>query len=123
MALTITPATMFYNLTVNAASSTALASCTAIDGSAVVALGIIAQVTFNAAATAGAELHIYGGKDDGLYWYNVFTAEIPLTAGATVGIGISVLPGHKYYKAVIRNLDATYTITGAIVYAEPQVLS
>jgi len=119
------------NETVAAGATTVLANTSVVDGSAAVALGFWVRCTFNASATAGARVHVYGipanvaenwtgAVDAGAITQSV---DIPLVAGATRAVSFSALPGHKYYKVLVENLDPVQSITAVYVLAEPQVLS
>ena len=119
------------NETVAAGATTVIANTSTIDGSAAVALGFYARCTFNASATAGARVHVYGiPADVPANWAGAVAAgaitqsvDIPLVTGVDRAVSFSVLPGHKYYKAVVENLDPAQSITAVYVFAEPQVLS
>jgi len=125
MTLSISPVTIVTNKTAAANGATAIADCASVDGSAVVALGILAQCTYHADATAGCSVYVYASTDNVGYvgWFEIQVVDIPLVAGTTKGVAFSVLPGHKYYRVRIRNFDAAVAATGIYVYAEPQVLS
>jgi len=120
MTLSITNATLVNNETIAAGGYSA--STTTIAAATAVALGFYAQVHFDASATAGATVAICGGID-ATHTAVVQEVGIPLTAGGTVAVAFSVLPGHQHYLAVVRNDDAAQSITAVYVYAEPQVLS
>lgn len=124
MALGITVATILDNKTVAENASSVLAECTAVDGSAVVALGFEVLLTFHASATAGATVKVMTSAD-GTNYTTAATQEfdIAVSANATVRRSFTVLPGHKYYKVQVTNLDTAQDITALSVYAEPQVLS
>ena len=122
MTLSISPVTIVTNKTAAANGSTAIGDCASVDGSAVVALGILAQCTYHADATAGCSAYVFASTDN-VSWFEVQVVDIPLVAGTTKGVAFSVLPGHKYYRVRIRNFDAAVAATGIYVYAEPQVLS
>ena len=122
MTLSISPITIVANKTADASGATAIADCASVDGSAVVALGILAQCTYHADATAGCQVYVYASTDN-VSWFEIQVVDIPLVAGTTKGVAFSVLPGHKYYKAVVENLDPAQSITAVYVFAEPQVLS
>lgn len=124
MTLSISPATILTAADLGEGGSTA--DSTAIDGSAVVALGITAMMTLNASATAGARIQVVAGPDAAhLAPVPVQTVDVPTTfkAPTATGVSFSVLPGHKVYVAYVQNLDPVQHITGITVYAEPQVLS
>ena len=93
MTLSITNATLVNNETIAARGYSA--STTTIAAATAVALGFYVQCKFHADATAG----------------------------ATVAVAFSVLPGHQHYLAVVRNDDAVQSLTAVNVFAEPQVLS
>lgn len=125
MTLTLAPATILTaaDLGENGAWT---ADSSAIDGTAVVALGITALMTLNASATAGARISVYAGPTTGtLAKIPVQVVDVPTTfkSPTVTGVTFSVLPGHKVYRVAVQNLDTTYHITGITVYAEPQVLS
>lgn len=122
MTLSISPVTIVTNKTAAANGSTAIADCASVDGSAVVALGILAQCTYDAGATAGCSAYVYASTDNA-GWFEIQVVDIPLVAGTTKGVAFSVLPGHKYYRVRVRNFDAAAAATAIYVYAEPQVLS
>ncbi len=122
MTLSISPATIVTNKTAAANGATAITDCASVDGSAVVALGILAQCTYHADATAGCSAYVYASTDNA-GWFEVQVVDIPLVAGTTKGVAFSVLPGHKYYRVRVRNLDPVQSATAIYVYAEPQVLS
>ena len=99
---------------------------TAVDGSAVVALGITAHMTLHADATAGARVYVYSGPTVNLLGaFPTQTVDVPVTFKSPVitGVSFSVLPGHKVYVVYVQNLDPVQHITGITVHAEPQVLS
>lgn len=124
MALDITTATILENKTVQENASSVIAECTAVDGSALVALGIEVLLTFHASATAGATVKVMTSAD-GTNYTTTATQEfdIAVSAGATVRRSFTVLPGHLNYKIQVTNLDTAQDITALYVYAEPQVLS
>jgi len=112
------------NETVSASSSSSLVNATAIDGSAVVALGVEVLLTFHASATAGATAKVFTSADGTNYGTTaVQEYDIPVSAGNTVRHAFTVLPGHKNYKVQVTNHDTGQSITAISVYAEPQVLS
>jgi len=125
MTLSISPVTIVTNKTAAANGATAITDCASVDGSAVVALGILAQCTYHADATAGCSAYVYASPLglDGSPWFEIQVVDIPLKAGTTKGVAFSVLPGHKYYRVRVRNLDPVQSATAIYVYAEPQVLS
>jgi len=128
MTLSITPAIVNNsgsgNETAAASGNTSLANATAIDGSALVALGIYVQCLYNASATAGAVVKVYGGRHgDYLGVDPVQECEIPFVAGAAKSAVFSVLTGHKAYKVVVFNLDTAHSLTAIYVYSEPQILT
>ena len=123
MALGITVVTILDNKTVAKSASSVVSECTAIDGSAVVALGIEVLMTFNASATLGATVKVLTSADGTNYTTaTVQEYDIPYS-NATVRHAFSVLCGHKYYKVQVTNLDTGQSITAIYVYSEPQVLS
>jgi len=122
MTLSISPVTIVTNKTAAANGSTGINDCASVDGSAVVALGILAQCTYHAGATAGCSVYVYASTDN-VGWFEIQVVDIPLVAGTTKGVAFSVLPGHKYYRVRVRNFDAAAAATAIYVYAEPQVLS
>jgi hypothetical protein len=123
MALGITPATIMSNLTAAKSASTALADCTAIDGSAAIAIGIEVLLTFNASATLGATVHVYT-SEDGTNYTTVSLMDFDIAyQNATVRTSFNIFPGHKNYKIVVQNLDTGQSITAIYAYSEPQVVS
>ena len=122
MTLSISPITIVANKTAAASGATGIADCASVDGSAVVALGILAQCTYHADATAGCQVYVYASTDN-VSWFEIQVVDIPLVAGTTKGVAFSVLPGHKYYRVRVRNFDTVQAATGVYVFAEPQVLS
>jgi hypothetical protein len=123
MALGITVATILSNKTAAKSASTDIGDCTAIDGSALVALGIEVLLTFNASATLGATVSVYTSSD-GTNYSTVSLMDFSIAyQNATVRAAFNVFPGHKNYKIVVQNLDTGQSITAIYVYSEPQVLS
>lgn len=128
MTLSISPATIVTNKTAAASGTTTLSECTSIAGSALVALGFYVQLEYGSGGTlptAGAVVQVYGSPDD-TRWssWPIQEVDVPLpAAGGACGIAFSTLPGHKYYKVRVKNLDTAQAITGIYVYSEPQVLS
>lgn len=126
MALGITPVTILADKTAAASGSTVLSECTAVPGDALIAFGIEALMTFNAAAAVGATVKVFSSSDGTNYTTApIQEYDITATAGATVKHGFTVLPGHKWYKVQVTNLDtvAGRDLTAITVTAEPQVLS
>lgn len=123
MVLGISVATILSNKTAAASSSTNIADCTAIDGGAMVALGIEVLLTFNGAATLGATVKVHSSSDGTNYTTAPIQTYSIAYSSATVRHAFIVLPGHKYYKVVVTNLDTGQTITAIYVYSEPQILS
>jgi len=124
MALGITVATILSNKTVAESASSVVSECTAVDGSAVVALGIEVLLTFHASATLGATVKVLTSADGTNYTdISLMEFSIAVTAGATVRASFNVFPGHKYYKVQVQNLDTAQDITALYVYSEPQILS
>jgi len=113
------------NETVAAGGLTDVEKTSETDGSALVALGIYIQCIYHAAATAGAQALVFGSPDGIRYGSTngLQTVDIPFSAGATRSVAFSVLPGHKYYKVLVKNLDPVQDLTFVSVFAEPQVLS
>jgi hypothetical protein len=124
MSLDITRGTLLSNVTVTNGNSTVLGDTTAVDGSAAIAIGIEAQMVFNAAATAGATLKIFTSADGTNYTTSPVQEVDIATSSATTNIRIAttVLTGHKYYKPQLTN-GSGQDITGIYLYSEPQVLS
>jgi hypothetical protein len=123
MTFDITVATILSNKTAAKSASTDIADCTAIDGSAMVALGIEVLLTFNASATLGATVKVFSSSDTSNYTTTAIQEyDIPYS-NATVRHAFTVLPGHKNYKVQVTNLDTAQSITAIYVYSEPQVLS
>ncbi len=124
MTLAITVAAILENKTAAKSASTDIADCTAIDGSAMVALGIEVLMTFHASATLGATVKVFSSSDTTNYTTTAIQEyDVPVSAGATVRHAFSVLSGHKNYKVHVLNLDTAQSITAIYVYSEPQVLS
>jgi hypothetical protein len=124
MALSITPAAILSNKTAAASNSTTLTDCTAVAGSNVVALGIEVVMTFHNSATKGATVKVFSSQNGTNYTTTaVQEYDVPVSAGATVRHGFTVLPGHAYYRVQVTNLDTGKSITAISVYAEPQVLT
>lgn len=124
MALGITVATILSNKTAAASSTTAIADCTAIDGSAAVAIGIEVLMTFHASATAGATVHVYTSSDGTNYTgISLVDFDVAVSAGNTVRAAFNLYTGHKYYKVTVQNLDTGQSITAIYVFSEPQVIS
>lgn len=124
MGLSISVVALLENKTVQETASSELAECSAVDGSVMVALGIEVLLTFHGSATAGATVKVFSSSD-GTNYCTASTQEydIPVAAGGTVRHSFTVLPGHKYYKVQVTNLDTAQDITALYVYAEPQVAS
>lgn len=128
MTLSISSAIVLTDKTAAAGTSTVLDECTSIGGSALVALGLYIRLTYGSGATlptAGAVVQVYGSPDDALWSsWPIQEVDVPLpAAGGACGIAFTVLPGHKYYKVRVKNLDAAQAITEIYVLSEPQVLS
>lgn len=123
MTLSISPVTILTAADLGPHATTA--PSTAVDGSAVVALGIAAQMTLHAGATAGARVYVYSGPTVNQLGAFPQMVDVPVTfkSPTITGVSFSVLPGHKAYLVTIQNLDPVQHITGITVYAEPQVLS
>ena len=113
------------NETVAAGGLTDVAKTSAVDGSALVALGIWIRLTYHADATAGARAYVFASADGTTYGSTggMQIVDIPFAAGAARSVAFSVLPGHKYYKVLVGNDDAVQSITAVYVFAEPQILS
>jgi len=123
MGLGITVATILDNKSAAKSASTDLADCTAIDGSAMIALGIEVLLTFNASATLGATVKIFTSAD-GTNYTSADTQEYDIPySNATVRHSFTVAAGHKNYKVQVTNLDTGQSITAIYVYSEPQVAS
>ena len=123
MALGITVATILSNKTVAESASSVVSECTAVDGSAVVALGIEVLLTFHASATLGATVKILTSSD-GTNYTTVSLMDFSIAyQNATVRASFNVFTGHKYYKVQVENLDTAQDITALYIYSEPQVLS
>ena len=124
MALDITVAAILENKTVQESASSVVSECTAVDGSAMIALGIEVLLTFHASATLGATVKVFTSSD-GTNYCTSDTQEydIPVSAGNTVRHAFTVLTGHKNYKVQVTNLDTAQDITALYIYAEPQVAS
>lgn len=128
MTLSISSAIVLTNKTAAASSPTVLSECTSIDGSALVALGLFMRLTYGSGATlptAGAVVQVYSSPDDTIWSsWPVQEVDVPLpAAGGDCGIAFTVLPGHKYYRVRVKNLDVAQPITAVYVIAEPQILS
>jgi len=124
MALGITVATILSNKTAAKSASTDIADCTAIDGGALVALGIEVLMTFNASATLGATVSVYTSSDGTNYCgVSLMDFSVAVSAGNAVRSSFNVFIGHKNYKIKVTNLDTAQSITAIYVYSEPEVLS
>lgn len=123
MTLSISPVTILTAADLGPHATTA--PSTAVDGSAVVALGITAHMTLHADATAGARVYVYSGPTVALLGAFPQMVDVPVTfkSPTITGVSFSVLPGHKAYLVTVQNLDPVQHITGITVHAEPQVLS
>lgn len=123
MALSITPATLLSNVTVTNGNSSVLGDTTAVDGSALVALGIECKLYFATNATAGATLKMFSSQDGTNYTTTpFFEYDVPVSAGATVRHSFTVLTGHKYYKPQLTN-GSGQDIAQIYFWSEPQALS
>lgn len=124
MSLGISVGTILENKTVAENASSVLSECTAVEGSALLALGFEVLMTFHASATLGATVKVFTSSD-GTNYCTSDTQEydVPVTAGATVRHSFTVATGHKYYKIQVTNLDTAQDITALYVYSEPQVAS
>lgn len=123
MGLGLSPATLLSGVTVTNGNSSVLGDTTAVDGSALTALGIEVVLTFHGSATAGATVKMFSSHDGTNYTTNpFFEYDVPLSAGATVRHSFTVLTGHKYYKPQLTN-GSGQDITGISFWSEPQVLS
>lgn len=123
MGLTKTVTAILSNKTAAASTATLLSDCTAIDTSqATNACAIEVLLTFHASATLGATLKVYGSYD-GTNWDTDTYAEasIAKTSGAR-SQSFAVVPGPKYLKAQVLNLDTAQSITAITIYEHIQTL-
>jgi hypothetical protein len=82
------------------------------------------RLTFNASATLGAEIRLFGDPEGGTLDFTIGSyanyfdvAEIPISAGHTVE-GIALLQrSPRYVKARVYNLDAGQTITACSLWS------
>ncbi len=119
-----TVATILSNKTAAASGSTTLGDCTVIDTNACVGLAIECKVTYNGSATKGVRVKLFGSYDDVNYDsdpYDYF--DMPFTAGSTISCSFNTIPGPRYIKAQVTNLDTGQSATGIYVYSHPMVIS
>lgn len=123
MGLTKTATPILSGKTAAASGSTVVSECSAIDTSqATNACAIEVLLTFHASATLGATLKLYGSYD-GTNWDTDTYAEcsIAYTSGAR-SQSFAIVPGPKYLKAQITNLDTAQSITAITIYSHIQTL-
>ena len=109
--------------TAAASGSTTLSDCTTIDTTSVIALALDVSMNFNAAATQGALVKIFGSKDD-TSWNNQpydqftisFTGSVPLWRAHEFAVN----PAPKYLKVMVTNSDTGQSITKIYVNAITQ---
>jgi hypothetical protein len=84
-------------------------------------------MTFNGAATKGAQILIYADPEGASATFSVGSyddpcdsADIDVDAGHQVNGFIPVLREPKYIKAVVKNLDTAQSITGISVWSQVQ---
>ncbi len=123
MGLTKTVTAILSNKTAAASTATLLSDCTAIDTSqATNACAIEVLLTFHASATLGATLKVYGSYDGTNWDTDPFaTGSIGKVSGAR-SKSFSFIPGPKYVRAQIQNLDTGQSITAITIYAHLQTL-
>ena len=107
----------------SSATST-LANCTSTGLDKATQLCFTVVCTFNALATAGAEITLWPSRDgtnfDSAAW-NTWAQTITLSAGNTVTqTTLPISPAPKAMKVKIENLDGGYAITNLKVYAIKQ---
>lgn len=109
--------------TAAASGSTLVTDCTTVDTSqSTNALGITVLLTFNAGASLGATLNMYGSYDGTNWDTDPFaTGSIGKVSGAR-SKSFSFIPGPKYVRAQIQNLDTGQSITAITIYAHLQTL-
>jgi len=118
----ITVTQILDNKTAAASGSTAIADCTEVDLSEVINLGIGVLLTFNASATAGATVEVYGAYDGTNYTSEPLDEyDVELSAGNTVKVAFLSLVTTEKIKVVVKNNDTSQSITGISVWVHTQV--
>jgi len=79
-------------------------------------LNLTAKATFDAAATAGAKVHVYASSD-GIDYSEYTSFDIPLQAGQTVIVHQPLTPAPAFIKVTVENLDGAHSITDVVVEA------
>lgn len=111
------------NKTAGTSASTTLTDCTTVDTSGCINLGITVRLTFNASATLGARVKVFGSHDDSTYNTEPYAqADIAFTSGAR-GASFTIPHAIRYLKVQVTNLDAGQTITAIYVYSHLQTIT
>lgn len=120
MAIAKTVTNILSNKTAGTSASTTLTDCTTIDTTSCINLGIQVRLTFNASATAGARVKVFGSNDDSTYGTVPYAqADIAYVSGAQ-GASFSIPHAIKYLKVQVTNLDSGQTITAIYVDSHVQ---
>ncbi len=119
--------TIIDNITITANGSSS--ASTGVDLSQAVDFDIQFQITFNASAVGvggvGARIDLYSNHSSASFTVGSFdqpcdSADVLISSGHQVNGSFQMKKSSKYVKAKIVNLDPTYSITGASLWATVQ---
>jgi hypothetical protein len=123
MTFTKTVTTILSNKTAGTSASTTLTDCTTIDTTSCINLALSIRLTFNASATLGGRIKVFGSNDDSTYATNPFwQGDVAFASGAQESM-FQIPSGIKYLKVQVTNLDTAQTITAIYVDSHVQTVS
>jgi hypothetical protein len=98
-----------------------------MDLSSAIDLAIGFEMTFNASATEGARIELYGDQDGASSSFTIGANQeatdeydVAVSAGNTVSGVIPMIRSPKYAKVRVVNEDGTYSITAISVWSQVQ---
>lgn len=124
MAITKSATKIIDNQTVAASGSV---DSDGFDLSNAIDLAIGFEMTFNASATEGARIELYGDPDGASSSFTIGTNQeatdeydVAVSAGATISGVIPMIRSMKYAKIRVVNEDSSYSITAISVWSQIQ---
>jgi hypothetical protein len=120
------PTVVLSNATCAVDSIVAISGVTAFDTSTAIQVACEVLLTYNSAATAGAQLEVYGSVDGTNYSSEpIAVYDIAFAANTTKRNTFSILSVPKYIKPTVRDLDSTtgHTLTAVYISLQAQTVT
>jgi hypothetical protein len=111
--------TLLSNATAGTSAIVAISGVTAIDTTGYIGVVFDVVVTYNASATVGGRLDIYGSSDNSNWSSDaIFSFDIPFVANTTRRGQFTFWGGPRYLKPTVYNNSSGYTITAITIDAQ-----